>query len=131
MTDAPAHGDERPVELPPDTPSTFGVWALVSAGPVVWAVHFLVVYLLAEAACAALETDEMRFIGSGALVATVIAATVVAAVACLAAAGYSWRRSRTGRGDVAHLGFAGTLLALGSFAAVLVVGLPASVLDPC
>lgn len=119
------------VELPPESPSTLGLWGLVLAGPVVWIAHFGTVYLAAEAACAALDQPGFAFVGEGGLLAVVAGATVVAALACAAVAGIAVRRARRTRGDAAALVWAAVIGAAGSLLAVLVVGLPAFALGPC
>lgn len=125
--------EERPHEHKPRDRSAVVPWMLLLAGPVVWAAHFISVYLAAEASCAAEEEGAIGFIGPDALVVGVIGATVVGALACLAAAGAAWRRSH---GDVGSevegaMGWAGVLTGLGSAVAVLAVGLPALVVGPC
>jgi hypothetical protein len=78
-----------------------------------------------------------------------LAATVAAAIAALACAGWSWRRWRTDAGEAAAdeaaaiagghqhrdrggiLAFAGFLLSLLSVVTILFVGLPALVLPSC
>jgi uncharacterized membrane protein len=131
MSDVPPGTEDRPVELVPRSPATIGLWLLLLAGPIIWVLHFGVVYFAAEASCAASATPEMWFMGPDALVGTILAATVVATAVAALTAVYSWRRARRGDGDDAHLGRAGFLLTLGSIVAVLAVGLPALVLDPC
>lgn len=127
----PSSQQERPVELPPEGPGSAPLWILLLSGPIIWISHFALVYLAAEAACAAAETEPMWFLPEGALVGAVVVATVVAATGSLAASVYSWRRSRSTSGDDSQIAVAGTLLALGSCAAILAVGLPALALTPC
>ena len=123
-------GDRR-VEMPPDAPSTLGLWTLLLVGPVVWFTHFMIVYLAAEASCAALETDQDSFIGTEGLTITILVATVVGVGTAAAAAWYSWRRVGDSVGDLAVLSWAGVLLDLGAIVTILAVGLPTLVLDPC
>ena len=131
MTAPDSASGERPVEVPPETPSSAPLWLPLLAGPVIWIVHFVAVYLLAEATCAAGRSAAMRFIGPEALVVAVIFVTVTAAAGTLVVALRAWRRSRHTEGDVGLLAKTGLLLALGSFAAVVIVGVPALVLSPC
>lgn len=127
--------EERPHEHKPDDRSAVVPWMLLLAGPVVWAVHFLSVYLAAEASCAAQEEAAIGFIGPDTLVVGIVGATVVAAGVCLAAAWTAWRRADSGGdGEVAVEGamaWAGALTGVGSAVAVLAVGLPALVIGPC
>lgn len=110
------------------TSSTIGTWSLTLAGPVLWLVHFMVVYLLAEAACEAHRTGEMSFVGEGTLSWVVAIATVVAALLCVLAAAAARRRHRRGAGPMMIVG---ALLGVGSAATVVAVGLPGLVLGPC
>lgn len=139
-TDPPASTDPAALGEPVDTleephepvvvtRSTIGLWALTLAGPVLWIVHFMFVYLTAEAACEAARVDEMRFVGEGTLRTIVLVATAVGAVACLVAGAVAWRRRhRVGQPEMS---VAGAMLAVGSALSVVAVGLPALVLGPC
>ena len=129
-------GPTEPVDtlVPPHepfvvTPSTIGTWVLTLAGPVVWIVHFGLVYLTAEATCEALRTDDMRFAGEVTLEWIVVIATAVAVLTCAAAGVAAWRR----RDDPAREAMMtiGTLLSVGAAASVLAVGLPVLVVGPC
>lgn len=115
-------------ELPPSSPTSAATWAALLTGPVVWMSHFMVVYLLVEAACgpAPILALESRTIAG-----LVLAATGGAGLACAAGAWWAWRRYRARDGFEASLGMAGALLAVGSLASVLAVGLPAAWLEPC
>lgn len=117
-------------------------WVVLLAGPVIWAVHFGVVYLVAEAGCPGTRLAIEPFLPPVPTTVTIVA-TVVAVVACLAAAGWAFRRSRTGtpdgeaedetsaRGRHRELAFVGMLLSLVSAMAVLFVGAPALVFPGC
>jgi hypothetical protein len=118
------------------------------AGPVIWSIHFLLVYLVAEAGCTGDGPGLVLFDPPVPTVVT-LAATAVAAVACLASAALAYRRWRAIRHEPAAdqasdlsgglqdrnrggtLSFAGFLLSLLSFVTVLFVGLPALVLPAC
>jgi hypothetical protein len=118
------------------------------AGPLIWSVHFMVVYLVVEAGCTG-EGPGLQLFDPPVPKAVTLAATAAAAVAALACAGWSWRRWRASShkpaaddvGDLAgglgdgdrggSLAFAGFLLSLLSFVTVLFVGLPALVLPSC
>lgn len=121
-------------------------WVVFLAGPVTWFTHFMVVYLVVEAGCTGAGPGLELF--DPPVPATVtLAATVVAAVACLAFARWGHRRWQAGRqgpaadaaGELSgpfeeydrggSLAFAAFLLSLFSFVAVLFVGLPALVLE--
>jgi hypothetical protein len=125
-------------------------WALAMfvAGPVIWSVHFMVVYLVTDAGCSG-EGPGLAVFGPPVPKAVTLAATAAAAVAALACAGWSWRRWRAGgtapaaddaddlAGGHRHwdrggtLAFAGFLLSLLSVVTILLVGLPALVLPSC
>ena len=117
---------------------------LFLAGPVIWASHFMVVYLVAEAVCAA--GTDVRVLGLHVLSTVTLVATGVALVvtAVTTVAAYRrWRRSGIGwdadaapdAGGVAEqegrLALAGFLLGILFALAVLFVGLPALALEPC
>jgi hypothetical protein len=120
-----------PVELVPDDPSTLPMWLAMLGGPLLWGLHFLVVYLVAEWSCAPVSGDGTRALSADGLVAVIVGATAVAAVGIVASGLWAWRRWRSLEGHHATLGLIGLLLAIGSLYAVLAVGLPALVLEPC
>lgn len=117
------------------------------AGPVIWSVHFMLVYLVTEAGCGGDGRGVVPFDPSVPTVVTLVA-TAVAAVASLATAVWAYRRWRTSRepapaeagnpsadleapdrgGSLAFVGFGLSLL---SVVMVLFVGLPALVLPAC
>lgn len=119
-------------------------WAVFLAGPVIWFTHFMVVYLVAEAGCTGDGPGLDAFDPPVPAAATLIA-TGVAALACLSAARWAYRRGhgaqpavpadeadgRSGpfaeRDHRDPRAFAGFLLSSFSFLAVLFVGLPALV----
>ncbi len=115
-------------ELPPSSPTSAATWAALLAGPVVWITHFMVVYLTVEAACGRAPIVVLSGRTTSGLV---LAATGVAALICAAGAWWAWRRYQARHGFESSLGAAGVLLALGSLASVLAVGLPAAWLEPC
>jgi hypothetical protein len=118
------------------------------SGPVIWSVHFLLVYLVTEAGCSGDGPGLERFDPPMPEVVT-LAATAAAAAVALACAGWWYRRWRasehepaadeaadlagglTDRDRGGTLAFAGFLLSLLSVVAVLFVGLPAMVLPSC
>ncbi|WP_420452661.1 hypothetical protein [Ilumatobacter sp.] len=134
--DTRGHGRRRPVENagPPFEPTvevetTVGLWAAVLAGPVAFMVHFFVVYLVAEAACAADAAEEMTFLGQGATSAVIVVATIVGVVVVGVDLLVMRRWSaRTGSPGLLRVG---SLLAWLSGLAIVVVGLPVLVLAVC
>lgn len=124
--------DRQPVDtlVEPHEPhvgrrSTVAMWALVLAGPILAMTHFWIVYLLAEATCAAERTSSMWFVGSDRLTAAVVAATAIGVTASLLAA---WLACRV----EGHLLYrAGAVLSIGSAATIAAVGFPALTLAPC
>lgn len=116
--------------------------ALFLAGPVIWSVHFMLVYLVVEAGCTG-DGPGLDVFDPPVPAVVTLAGTGVAALACLAAAGWAYRRWRADRRERAEgpglepsdpggsLAFAGILLSLLGFVAVLFVGLPALVLPGC
>lgn len=116
------------------------IWVLFLAGPVIWIVHFMAVYVLAEAACAAGDGGP-RLLGLSILALVTLVATVfaVGAALVLAVRAYQVWRGATGRssdwlaGDERNAGLAllGWLLGAVFVVAILFVGVPAAFLDPC
>jgi hypothetical protein len=118
--------------------------AMFVAGPVIWSVHFMVVYLVTEAGCSGDRSGLTLFDPPVPKVVT-LAVTAVAVAAALACAHWSWRRWQAdaaepaGDGAGGHqdrdrggtLAFAGFLLSLLSVVTILFVGLPALVLPSC
>jgi hypothetical protein len=121
-------------------------WALFMfvSGPVIWSVHFMLVYLVAEAGCSG-DGPGLRLFDPPVPKAVTLAATAAAVAAALACATWWYRRWRAsehepvadGAADLADrdrggtLAFAGFLLSLLSVVTVLFVGLPALVLPSC
>ena len=120
--------------------------AVFLAGPVIWATHFMLVYIVAEAGCTG-DGPGLRLLNPPVPAVVTLVATAVAALACLGCAwwGYlRWRADRRhsgadepGQGSSRDaelnglLGFAGFGLSLLFFVSVLMVGLPALILSPC
>ncbi|HTE70467.1 MAG TPA: hypothetical protein VK942_17195, partial [Actinomycetes bacterium] len=122
-------------------------WALFMfvSGPVIWSVHFLVVYLVTEAGCSG-DGPGLTLFDPPVPKAVTLAATAAAAAAALGCATWWYRRWRasehepvadeaadlagglTDRDRGGTLVFAGFLLSLLSVVTVLFVGLPAMVL---
>jgi hypothetical protein len=113
------------------------------AGPLIWSVHFMVVYLVTEAGCTGDGPGLGLFDPPVPKVVTLVATAAAAAVA-LACAGWSWRRGASSNEPAADLAgglwhwdrggtlaFAGFLLSLLSVVTILFVGVPALVLPSC
>lgn len=129
----PTRREEIPVDAPNEpavwTRSTVRFWAVLLAGPVIWVVHFAVVYLAAEAACTPTVASRWPAVGEDSLRGFVVVATVVAGLACVAAVFVAWRAMR--EPDASPLHRASVVLAIGSFLSVIAVGAPVLVLGPC
>lgn len=132
-----SHSDQGEQPIPVDAPdepavwsrSTRRFWAVLLAGPVIWILHFAVVYLAAETACTPTVASRWPAIDEGSLRAFIIVATIVAAAACVIAALVAWRAMRAP--DASPLTRAAVVLAIGSVATVIAVGGPVLVLGPC
>lgn len=150
-SETPPGSEEAELTSPEGTPVAVDVtrdrearitWVVLLAGPIIWAAHFTVVYLVAEAGCTGAGRGLRRLDPPVPTTVTIVA-TVVALAACLGVAGWAWRRMRGGlpQGEAAdeapaqhrhrELAFVGLLLALVSGAAVLFAGAPALVLTSC
>jgi hypothetical protein len=139
--DHPAEGEEEatPVKGTPASvdvavdPRARGAIATFLAGPVIASLYFGVVYLVTEAGCSGDGAGLDAFDPPVPTVVT-LAATLVAALACAAAAGWAYRRWQSaddGLVDRQPLAFVGFLLSLLALLTVLMLGLPALVLDAC
>lgn len=111
-------------------------WIALLAGPSIWFGHFMGVYLLAEAACAADSTGP-QVLGLSLLSFSILAATALAVGVVLIAVvrTISYRRQQTG-GDgpttaTRNLLWLGLLLDGLFIIAILFTGLPVLVLNPC
>ncbi len=142
-----AEGTPFAVDVSRDRRARFALAMFVS-GPVIWSVHFMVVYLVTEAGCSGDGPGLTLFDPPVPKIVT-LAVTAVAVAAALACAHWSWRRWQAGAakpdadeaGDLAGghqdrdrggtLAFAGFLLSLLSGVTILFVGLPALVLPSC
>jgi hypothetical protein len=142
-----AGGTPFAVDVSRDRRARFAL-AMFVAGPVIWSVHFMVVYLIVEAGCSGDGPGLTLFDPPVPRVVT-LAVTAAAVAAALACAGWSWRRWRASGAEAAGdeaadlagghqdrdrggtLAFAGFLLSLLSVVTILFVGLPALVLPSC
>lgn len=132
-------GTPVPVDITRDLQSR-SQWVVLLGGPVIWAVHFAVVYFVAEAGCNG-AGDGLEQLGPPVPALVTLVATLVAAPACLGVAWWGWNRIPGGPGGqaatdpAAHerhrvLSTIGAMLALISLAAVLFVAASAAWL-PC
>jgi hypothetical protein len=142
-----AGGTPFAVDVSRDRRARFAL-AMFVAGPVIWSVHFLLVYLVTEAGCSGDGPGLTLFDPPVPRIVT-LAVTAAAVAATLACAGWSWRRWRASGAEAAAdeaadlagghrdrdrggtLAFAGLLLSLLSAVTILFVGLPALVLPSC
>lgn len=126
-------------------------WILLLLGPVTWATHFMVVYLVVEALCAPVATADggiPTWLGASAPVAVTLVATAVAAFVIVADLAFTARRYRqatraAGREDQdatdtdsqlvrdRHMLLVGCLLSPLSLVAVFLVGLSALWVPTC
>jgi heme/copper-type cytochrome/quinol oxidase subunit 2 len=117
---------------------------LFLAGPSIWMAHFMVVYLLVEALCAANPEADLRSVPIVSLVTLLATVVAVAGAAVTTVLAYRrWRRAGTAltedggqrrEGSAEHdteLALAGFLLGTLFIVAMLFVGLPAAALRPC
>jgi hypothetical protein len=142
-----SEGTPFAVDVSRDRRARFAL-AMFVAGPVIWSVHFMAVYLVTEAGCSG-EGPGLTLFDPPVPKIVTLAATAAAVAAALACAGWSWQRWRASGAEAAAdeaadlagghqdhdrggtLAFAGFLLSLLSVATILFVGLPALVLPSC
>lgn len=110
-------------------------WLVLLVGPLIGIGHFMLVYLVVEAGCTG-GGEGLRLLDPPVPEVATLAATAVAALACLASARWAHRRWREGGDDEERLhaeplAFAGYLLSLLFFVTVLFVGVSAPFLEPC
>jgi drug/metabolite transporter (DMT)-like permease len=122
-----------PVDAPHEpivpAPSSWRLWVVLLGGPTTWFVHFMVVYLTAEAVCTPPLVGSEQPWSDTTLDTFVFVATIVGALVCVAlatVAAVALRRERQ-----QSLWWVGIVLAVGSCAAVVAVGLPSLVVGPC
>jgi drug/metabolite transporter (DMT)-like permease len=122
-----------PVDAPHEplvpAPSSWRLWVVLLGGPAAWLVHFMVVYLAAEAVCTPPLVGSEQPWSDATLDTFVFVATVAVAVACIALAVVATVALR--REPQQWLWWVGIVLAVGSCVAVLAVGLPSLVVGPC
>ena len=131
-------GTRYPVDASADRRAR-GVWVTLIGGPVIWFTHFMIVYLIAEAACTG-DGPGMDLFTTPVVEIVIGAATVVAALGCLLlirrgrSGGVGSRKANSSRGEgdeslsTIH---SGLLLSGLSLIAILFVTFPVLVLPPC
>ena len=128
------------VDVSRDRRARWPLFMFVS-GPIIWSVHFMLVYLVTEGGCSG-DGPGLRLFDPPVPKAVTLAATAAAAAAALACATWWYRRWRAGgaepvageatdRDRGGTLAFTGFLLSLLSVVTILFVGLPALVLPSC
>jgi hypothetical protein len=121
-------------------------WALFMfvSGPVIWSIHFMLVYLVTEAGCSG-DGPGLQLFDPPVPKAVTLAATAAAAAAALGCATWWYRRWQTSEHEPVTdeaadltdhdrggtLAFTGFLLSQLSVVTILFVGLPALVLPSC
>ena len=145
----PGHRSDEVDVVPLRQERSWWAWILLLLGPVTWATHFLVVYLLVEAMCSEAATGPGTWLGALAPISATIVATIAASLVVLGGLAFTARRYRQaiaeaarreneGATDTDHqllrdrqVLFMGLLLAPLSLIAILVVGLPALWVPVC
>jgi hypothetical protein len=120
------------------TQSTRPLWVSLLSGPIVYSLHFLLVYFLVEAACRA---DWLRFelLGLNGISVWVLVLTVIAALVTLYSGWRAWRRWRESKeheperleGYAGLMSFSGVWLNGIFTGLILLTGLPALWLVVC
>ena len=125
----PVEGTPMAVDLSRDRSATLS-WAVLLAGPLAATAHFSLVYFVSEAGCTG-DGPGLDLLDPPVPATLTVAATAVAALACLAATAWAYRRWHAGRRDdspddnLSSMAFAGFLLSALSLVTVLFVGVPA------
>lgn len=143
----PGHRSDEVDVVPLHTPRSWLTWILLLVGPVTWALHFLTVYVVAEAWCSTTAAPP-TWLGLSAPVTVTLAVTAFALLQLAVGISFTARRYRRARIDAERapvdaatiddqfvrdrdLLLTGLLLGPLSAVAVLVVGVPAIWLSPC
>lgn len=134
-----ARGTPYPVPAVRDTHARAVSFGFL-AGPVIWIVHFMFVYIVAESGCTG-DGHGLDLFDPPVTAIVTLVATVVACLACLANARVTfrmWRRATRGqeakqesRGDDGSLSFVGLALSGLFFLATFAVGISAAVFTRC
>ena len=148
---SPAEGAGTPaaVDLSEDR-RTRPIWIVFVGGPIIWFVHFMFVYLVAEAGCTG-EGPGLRIFDPPVPVAATLVTAVLAVAGCAAMATWAFRVWRASSRELeaapddaadlsgefdddrrrGSLSFAGFILSVFSVLAVLFTAVPAVMLGPC
>ena len=132
----PTRGDRAEEAALPE--SRASLWGLI-AGPLIWAVHFLLSYVTVAIWCAKATAVAASLGGARTALAVY---TGVALAAIVAFGWHAWRRHRWGEAELPHdaacagdrhrfLGFAGFLLCVLSAIAVLYTALAIAAIGTC
>jgi hypothetical protein len=128
-----AKGTPAPVDVSVDPRARRAV-AVLLAGPVIAVVYFAVVYLVTEAGCTG-DGPGLDVLDPPVPTVVTLVATVLALLACAGSAAWAYRRWRSPVHeplvDRRPLSFVGFLLSLLALVTVLLLGLPALVLEAC
>ena len=127
--DRPVDTLEAPHEPVVPAPSSWRLWALLLGGPSLWFVHFMVVYLTAEAVCTPKLIGDEQPWSDAALDGFIVVATVVAVLLCLVVSALSSRRLR--REPQQWLWWVALVLGIGSAMTVAAVGFSSLVVATC
>lgn len=116
------------------------LWFGVAVGPIVWAIHLVVVYALVSLACN-WRFFSFNMLGIPGIIFILTVVTLVMGAVVLYGGLLSWRNRRLieeeaqilGRREERHyfLAYSGVLLSALFFLAILVALIPAFVLGPC
>lgn len=129
----PVEGTPMAVDISRDRRAWL-TWAVLLAGPLVATAHFSLAYFVSEAGCTG-DGPGLDLFDPPVPAAVTLAVTAAAALACLAATAWAYRRWRAGQREpgsddnAAFMAFAGFLLSALSFVTVLFVGVPAPFLQ--
>lgn len=129
--------------IPPNEPGTGNgrsraLWIGLLAGPVIWSIYFVIIYLLAEIACG-LNLLQFTVWGVSIILLLVQVITVLALLPILYIGFQAYRRWQRLRHDEIEIGeqpaefmaLGGVLLGLLFALATLVTGVSALVVQPC
>lgn len=118
--------------------ATWALWYGVLGGPIIYSLHFLAVYWVAEAACQA-NVLRYRVLGLEAISFWVVALTLVAAALTAYGALLAYRhwqqpqdkQDQTASSSPSFMAFIGLWLSAGFTVVILLTGLPALFLVLC
>lgn len=126
--------------------SSWMFWAQLLAGPILWSIHFIVSYLLAEAFCRMGWNFDLLGLPGLSVIVVVLTVLALLGVALFAMRSYrGWRNSnpeltlrdqvretsRWSEGPVEFVYLSGFLLSVLFGVTILAVGIPALFFQPC